>query len=136
MKKISVVLIDDNKNYRGALENFLTGHGVYVIRGFTHDLVDRVHFDVVPDIAIISFDTTYLLVEQTVAILRKKYPSVKILINSIHDDRSSINKILELGVDGFVFKIEKTPEQDLLKAVEALHQDRNFFWRKKNKNYH
>jgi len=126
MQKVSVVLIDDNNDYRWVLEHFITRHGFLVTGSFTHkEFVGQTELDVVPDIAIISFDK--LLTEQTISFVRKNYRPIKILINSLYEDRKSINAIIEMAVEGLIFKISKATEQHIMEAIEALKQDRKYF---------
>ena len=132
MKTITVVLVDDNEKYRLALEKFLTKNGIEIAGSFTHALfIEQTQLKVIPDIAIISFDKTGFLIERTIEFIRAYYSQVKILVNSIFDDRESIDKIILTAVQGMIFKIHKDPGEHILQAIDALHEGRNFFVEKK-----
>lgn len=73
--------------------------------------------------------------------IKVKYPTVKILMNSVSDDSRFIKKALKLGVDGYILKDSRKAE--FLKAIQALREGNEYyddrvkdkvieFWKRKN----
>ena len=52
--------------------------------------------------------------------LIKKFPAVKLIILSVHDEQVAIDECIETGVAGFVLK--KTAVNDLVAAIESVQQ--------------
>lgn len=52
--------------------------------------------------------------------LRKAFPEIKLIILSVHDDRSAIRECLETGAAGYVLK--RSAVNDLVPAIEAVRQ--------------
>lgn len=52
--------------------------------------------------------------------LIKKFPAVKLIILSVHDEKVAIDECIEAGVAGFVLK--KTAVNDLVAAIESVQQ--------------
>jgi DNA-binding NarL/FixJ family response regulator len=125
MEQVFVVVIDDNENYREAFKNFLLRNGITVTGSFTHEeFLEQRKMDAI-DIAIIAFDNMQVT-QQTVDFLKKSFPSIKILINSIRDNRIVINAVLKMGVQGLIFKTDKDIYQFLI-AIEQLRDNKGYF---------
>jgi DNA-binding NarL/FixJ family response regulator len=127
MEKVSVVLIDDEDDFRWVLRIFLTMNGLLVSGSFTHHQFlkqPKPKTDI--DIIIISFDTPQFLTELNIAFVREYSTAVKILVNSNFDDRKAIDKVIKMNVDGLVFKTNQDPEH-ILKAIQVLKANGNFF---------
>ena len=127
MEKITVFFVDDHEDYRWVMKHFLTRHGISVLEIFTHDFfIQQAKFEAMPDIAIISSDSNQTSTDRSIAFIQKDHPTIKILVNSSHEDHSSIKSIVEKGVEGWVSKYHKDPEQ-IIKALQALNKNQKFF---------
>ena len=127
MEKITVVFVDDNEDYRWAMKHFLTRHGISVLEIFTHDcFIRQTKIEAIPDVAIISSDSNKELMDQSIAFLQTNHSTIKILVNSSYEDYSTIKSIVEKGVEGWVSKYHKDPEQ-IIKALQALNKNQKFF---------
>lgn len=118
MKKKNVILADYHQNMlegvRGLLEIMfesvvMVADEISLIR--TIDKLD-------PDLVVVDLS---LPVSNEVNIARsliKRYPELKILIMSIHDDSTVVERVLDIGVSGLVLK--RTAATELLPAVDKI----------------
>jgi len=56
--------------------------------------------------------------------LKDKYPNLKVIILSVHDDKTVIDEVMTSGVSGFVLK--RTAGSDLIPAVEEVLGGKTF----------
>lgn len=72
--------------------------------------------------------TDYSMGEMNGAILvrqvKKVYPSIKIIMLSMHDQPSIIQEVFKAGIDGYVFK--KHTHQELINAIESVAKGGQF----------
>lgn len=54
--------------------------------------------------------------------VKQKYPAMKIIVLSMHDEAHLIKEILKEGVDGYILK--KDSHQELVNAVRAAREDK------------
>ena len=54
--------------------------------------------------------------------VKQKYPAMKIIVLSMHDEAHLIKEILKEGVDGYILK--KDSHQELVNAVRAVKNDK------------
>jgi DNA-binding NarL/FixJ family response regulator len=127
MKNTTVIIIDDNDDYRWILKTFLSRHGINVTDcGCRSSFTENIHLEKAPDIAVISYDSKTESTIQCIEILKRKYPSIKILINSIYEDYKTNKKIFQEGIDGIVPKTHKDPDH-IIKALIALARNEKFY---------
>ncbi len=51
--------------------------------------------------------------------VKKKYPEIRIIVLSMHDEGHLVQEILKAGVDGYVLK--KDSQNELINAIRAVH---------------
>lgn len=127
MENVSVILIDERDDYRASLEIFLKQHDITVLGSFNHkQFMNQKGLKPVPDIAIVSFEMPRFNTDLNVMDMQRRYPSIKILINSSDDSPAAVEKVNALGVSGLIFK-NGTAFGQILLAVDALHNGRTYF---------
>jgi two-component system response regulator NreC len=78
-----------------------------------------------PDVAILDIGMKELNgIEVTSQILRR-FPKTAILILSMHSDERYVIRALNAGARGYLLK--DSVEEDLVRAIQAVHEDRSFF---------
>lgn len=65
--------------------------------------------------------------------LKKKYPSIKTLILSTHNDAQMIGKCIQNDVDGYLLK--NAEKQELLKALSAIVEGEKYFGQEVKNEY-
>lgn len=111
-KKIKLFLIDDHAIFLEGILFLLQKKKNLEIVGYSLkgseaiDQIDRLK----PDIVILDINIPDMNGFEITSVLKSKYPAIKILVISMSEDVFSINKILELGADGYMFKNIKKDE--------------------------
>ena len=124
---INVVIADDHQMFIDGIESLLvdvdnihiTGHalnGKEVLSLLGEAPVDLVLMDI--NMPIMDG------IEATLRI-REEYPSVRVLILSMHNDREMIARILEAGAAGYILK--NTGKDELLNAINHVYEGDNYF---------
>ena len=71
-----------------------------------------------PDLVIVDLSMPVAEGSNIVQQLKQRYPDLRVLVLSVHDEPTVVRLILDAGVSGFVLK--RTAATDLLPAVEAV----------------
>ncbi len=71
-----------------------------------------------PDLIIADLSLPVTMEVNIARRLKKKFPGVKLIILSIHDEGAAVGECLVAGASGFVLK--RTAVNDLIPAVEAV----------------
>ena len=124
MKKGKVLLADIHQNMlagvRTVLENMFEKVFMVADEASLLDAAEKIKPDLI--IADISLPVT---AEINIARrLNKKFPEIKLIVLSVHDESSAINECIEAGAKGFVLK--RTAVNDLVPAIEAVMQDDSY----------
>jgi len=105
-EQISVVIADDNIFYREGLRSIIQSRSIFSIKGITDSctsLLDVLSMQEVPvDICIldISMPDSY----DALKTIKKRYPSVKVLVMSLWGSELSIIRTIKIGANGFLLK--------------------------------
>lgn len=141
LKAINLALVDERTLLSKILKNYLGEHETINVVFHVSEPVDL--FKKLND-----FDINILLIDifiyqpnalELLEAIRTEYPNVKILVLSKSMDVAHISELLEIGIHGYVSKMDDPSE--LLQAITALsegkiHRNRLFtealYWNKQN----
>jgi DNA-binding NarL/FixJ family response regulator len=117
-----IVIFDDNSKRRESLEMLIDLTEGMVCAG-TFVNCSNVLNDIEssrPDLVLMDIDMPGVNGIEGVTIIRKKYPALKILMQTVFEEDEKIFTCIRAGADGYILK--KASPQDLLKAIdEALN---------------
>lgn len=106
MKPLRIVLADDHNLVRSGLKSLLSSmQGVEVVAEATNgkeavDLVGSLHADVV----LMDIGMKVLNGIEAAALLTRDYPTVRVIILSMHDTQDFVSQALKAGAAGYVLK--------------------------------
>ena len=119
MKK-RVIIFDDNKNRREGLEMLINLSENLICVGSYSDCRDVLqHIEKSnPEIVLMDIDMPYVNGIEGVRQIRTKYPTLKILMQTIFEDDDKIFDSICAGADGYILK--KASLSELMNAIVKL----------------
>ena len=123
----NVIIADDHSIVREGIKTVLENSGELIrVIGEAENgrdlltLVEQRH----ADICIIDISMPYLNGIETAKRLKKIAPRCKIIVLSMHDDRSSVEKALKAGVNGYLIK--ESAVDEIVQAIKEVQMDRYY----------
>ncbi|MBI1184914.1 response regulator [bacterium] len=81
------------------------------------------NFDV--DVLLIDIDMPLMNGMQATEVIKKKHPNMKVLILTMHNEKGIIQKVLEVGADGYLLK--NTNQDELISAIRKVQSGERYF---------
>jgi DNA-binding NarL/FixJ family response regulator len=124
---IRVLLVDDHPLMRDGICMRLhaTQHIRVVGQAGTAREAERLTQDLTPDLVITDIRMPEVNGIHLAEILQERFPTVKVLVLSMHQDIEYLRLALKFGVRGYVLK--DGPGQQLIAAIDAVHAGQRFF---------
>jgi len=123
-----VVLVDDHKLFRkGMLEliNDFTGFEVVWEAENGKDFTQKISPQNLPDVVLLDISMPIMDGYETARWLEQRFPEVKILALSMHNDDETILKMLKSGVNGYVLK--NADPAELKTALKTLVEEGSYY---------
>lgn len=117
--KKRVLIIDDHPLIRHGINQLIQQENDLVVCGETEDCLDAIEIieQTKPDIVILDITLKNSNGLDFITTIRKQFPTVAILILSMHDETLFAERALRAGAQGYVMK-QDSPE----KLIEAIHR--------------
>ena len=119
---IKVVIVDDGEFVREMLKDYLSEDPSIQVVGTASDghsaiaSIQELH----PDIAILDIEMPGLDGISACRAIVQRFPSIKVLILSSHDDAEYLNRAIQMGAKGYLHKA--TPPDEIIAAVHSIHK--------------
>ena len=124
MKYGSVILADRHQNMlegiRGLLEAMFETVVMVADKASLFDTAEKIN----PDLAVVDLSLPVSGEINIARQLKDKYPKLKIIILSVHDEQTVVSEIMASGVSGFVLK--RSVASDLISAVDKVLGGKTF----------
>jgi DNA-binding NarL/FixJ family response regulator len=119
-----VILADKHPNMLGGICRLLEDQAKTVLMVADRESLYHALEHHTPDVVVA--DLTFSVSKETniAWALKKDFPKMKIIILSLHDDKSVVNDVMAAGVDGFVLK--RRAVIDLIPALHEVLQGRKY----------
>jgi DNA-binding NarL/FixJ family response regulator len=117
-KKISVAIVDDHSLFRKGIRSLLDEYGeLEIITEVSNGklLLESLKIKK-PDVILLDLEMPIMDGAETVSVLKLKYPEIKIIILTMHNEDGLIINLLERGVNGFLPK-----DTDIEIVVDAIY---------------
>ena len=126
MSKITVLIADDHAVLRGGLKALLDTQPDMKVIGEASDGREAVEKcgEVRPDIALMDITMPGLTGIEATREIKERYPSIKILVLTMHDDINYLRQVISAGADGFI--PNKAADTELLDAIWATYRVKHF----------
>jgi two-component system, NarL family, response regulator NreC len=127
MNKIRILLADDHPMVRSGLIKLLEPFKEFIIVGEASDGEEAVAMTkkLEPDVLVIDLSMPKLSGIEATKIIRKNFPSVKVLVLTMYDNEEYVYQILKSGAGGYLLKNSRRDE--LAAAIRAVARGERFF---------
>jgi DNA-binding NarL/FixJ family response regulator len=124
MKYGSVILADRHQDMlegiRGLLEVMFETVVMVADKASLFDTAEKIN----PDLAVVDLSLPVSSEINIARQLKDRFPDLKIIILSVHDEQTVVSEIMNAGVSGFVLK--RTAVTDLFTAVDEVLGGKTF----------
>ena len=127
MDKIQILLADDHPLVRSGLIKLLEPYKEFIIVGEAGDGEEAVAMTkkLEPDVVVIDLSMPKLSGVEATKLIRKNFPSTKVLVLTMHDNEEYVYQILKSGAGGYMLK--SSGRDDLAAAIRAVANGERFF---------
>jgi len=125
--RISLLIVDDHPLVREGLRSCLVQEKSVEILGEAADGEDAIRQakNNPPDIVLLDINMPGMNGMETARLLTKSSPKTKILVLTMHDSKEYVNRMVTMGVQGYVLK-DSSPSE-LLAAIHAVYNGAPYF---------
>lgn len=120
--EIRVVIFEDNNNLREGLYQLINGSPGFICTGaFPNcDNIENNISETKPDVVLMDIEMPGMTGIEGVYVIRKKFPEIKILMETIFEDDDKIFDSICAGAEGYILK--NTPPVEILEAIKEIHE--------------
>jgi len=126
IEKCRIVLADDHALIRHGIKNIISQDGRMEIVGEVgngEELLNTLAGRTV-DLLILDISMPKINGIDLTAILKKRYPSMKILILTMHKSKPFLHRAISAGADGYLVKSDS--DKEILLAIEKIEQGETY----------
>ncbi len=124
---ITLLLVDDHEIFLDGVVSLLSSSARLDILGKSTsapsalDLIEECQ----PMVLITDLSMPEMSGVELVRIVKEKYPEIKVLVLSMHDDRETVSEIIMAEAEGYILK--NTGKKELLEAIDRIHQGGTYY---------
>jgi len=133
-KNVRIILIDDHKLFREGVKRILEFEPQFEVIAEGDDGTDATELvqENDPDIVLMDINMPVQNGVEATANLIKKFPDLKVIILSIHDDESYVTHALKTGALGYLLK--EMDADSLVEAIKVVYEGGSYLHPKVTKN--
>jgi DNA-binding NarL/FixJ family response regulator len=127
MSKIKIAIADDYKIYRDGLKVGLSvdDNLTIVTEADNGDDLMKELEKQLPDVVLMDLKMPIMDGMEATKLIRKNYPSVKVLVVTMYEDEKFIIHLMEIGANGYLLKNAEPDE--IRKSIYAVHENGYYF---------
>jgi DNA-binding NarL/FixJ family response regulator len=121
MAKVSIILADDHALFRRTLRQIIEKDPGLTVVGEAENGVEviRILKKTIPEIVILDISMPRLSGLKAAAIIKQLFPGIKILILSMHTEKTYLSRASEIGVEGYLLKQDIKDLNFVIKSILA-----------------
>lgn len=127
MSKVKLLVVDDHPMLRGGIVSvFNNMDSLQVIAEASNgaEALECINKEV-PDVVLMDINMDGKLDVVTTEEIRSRWPEVKVIAFSMHQEVQVIRRMLKAGASGYLLK--NASHQELVKAIEAVKRGENYY---------
>lgn len=129
MEHVKIAIADDHGLFRAGIIKILNEYPLYeVILEASNGkvLLEKVENSIeLPDVILLDIRMPEMDGFDTASALIKRFPSIKIIVLSMHDSARHIIRMIELGTHGYLFK--NTPPEEVIESIKLVLENDYYF---------
>ena len=129
MSTIKIAIADDHQLFREGLAFIIQQQSnleLVIQASHGKELLDKIaSLSALPDVVLLDIKMPVMDGMECARIIKSQYPSVKIIVLSMHDQEDFILHFLDLGVHGYLLK--NTSSQEVYQAIQSTI-DKEFYF--------
>jgi two-component system response regulator DegU len=127
MKKIRIVFADDHDIVRRGLRALFSSTKDFKVVGeaTNGEAAIALIAKKKPDVAVLDISMPVMNGVEATKMIRERFPTVKVLILTVHEDEAYVFQLLRAGANGYVLK--NAEKNEILSGVKAVMADEAFF---------
>lgn len=125
--KIRVALCDDHRIVTDGMKQLLSNVDDIDVVGAAHDGVEALYLleHLKADILLTDLDMPNMDGQQLTGRVKEKYPQVKVIVLSMHEEAAVVKHLMDLGADGYLVK--SAGKDEVVLAIRNVHEGRKHF---------
>ncbi len=126
--KINIAVVDDQQLFRKGIIALLKPVKDFIIcfeAENGEDFFEKLESNTMPDVILLDLQMPVMDGIATTVKLKKRFPEVKIIILTMHDEEEMIVHLIEKGAHGFLPKNEEI--NNVIDSIYSVHQTGHFF---------
>ncbi len=126
---IQLALVDDHPLFRSGIKSLFRDQAdieVLMEAADGQDFLNRLDTaKILPDIVLLDIRMPQLDGYDTASVLLQEYPSIRIIVLTMHEEERHIVKMLELGVNGYLMK--NAPPNEVIEGIRYVMEHDYYF---------
>jgi len=126
-KKIRIVLADDHTMIRSGIKMLLRDVPDITVVGEAENGEEAIRCtkELNPDVIVIDLSMPKLSGAEAIKIIRKNYPSTKVLVLTMHENEEYVLQIFKAGASGYIIKT--SGKDELTDAIRVVAKGERYF---------
>jgi len=120
MRQGRIILADNHSNMLAGIRRFLEDEVETVLMVADEISLNHALENFNPDVVVTDLSLPTSTGTNIAWVLKKKFPKIKVIILSVHDEKSVMEDVMATGVEGFVLKPRAVI--DLIPAIRGVLQ--------------
>jgi DNA-binding NarL/FixJ family response regulator len=127
MNKVKLLVVDDHPILRGGIVSLLAKAGNIEVTCEAKNGVEAIKCieKGVPDVVLMDINMDGKLDVTTTETIKQRWPKIKILAFSMHEEVQVIKRMLKAGASGYILK--NAGHQEVLRAIETVMNGGSYF---------
>lgn len=123
---IRVLVVDDHAILRDGIRSILESQDDIIVIGEASDGVEALEYvkKLLPDIVLMDISMPKINGLEATRLIKERFPNIKVLILTQHDNREYITPALQAGAAGYVLK--RSGRREMLNALRQVYEQGAF----------
>jgi two-component system, NarL family, response regulator DegU len=126
---IKVAVIDDHLLFRkgiiSLLENYKSELEILFESSNGKEMIESIESGLMPDVVLLDIDMPVMNGIDAIVNLKRKFPSVNVVVLTMHDQEEMVIHMIEKGAKGFIPKNERL--ENVINAIKTVNQNKYYF---------